>query len=120
MTTSLQALGERIRMLRLAKKLTQENLAEMLGLTATSYSKIEQGKSDISITRLQNIAEKLETDASELLKNGHSDFFVNCNAANPNKEVNSSQLNAHHPEHEIIILKSLVVDILKRLEQKGI
>jgi transcriptional regulator with XRE-family HTH domain len=51
----------------------------MLGLTVTSYGKIEQGQSDISLSRLQDIAQKLEIDLTELLKNTGGNVFVNCN-----------------------------------------
>jgi len=56
---NLEKLGDRIRLLRIEKKLTQENIANDLGISVTAYSKIERGKTNISFLRLGEIAEAL-------------------------------------------------------------
>lgn len=62
MTTSSQ-----IRLLRQKKGYSQENMADMLGLSTTAYGDIERGKTDLTISRLQQIATALGTTAPQLL-----------------------------------------------------
>jgi transcriptional regulator with XRE-family HTH domain len=57
--TNLGKLGHRIRLLRIEKGLSQENMANDLGISLTAYSRIERGKTNISILRLEQIAEAL-------------------------------------------------------------
>jgi len=53
--------------LRQRKGLTQENMAEMLKMSVTNYAYIEQGKVNPNISKLEEIAQKLETNLFELL-----------------------------------------------------
>ncbi|MBQ4116616.1 MAG: helix-turn-helix transcriptional regulator, partial [Clostridia bacterium] len=60
-------LGENIKKLRLAKELTQENLAEFLGVTSQSVSNWERGESYPDITTLPSIALFFDVSVDELL-----------------------------------------------------
>ncbi|MCG7656991.1 helix-turn-helix domain-containing protein [Wielerella bovis] len=60
---------EKIRTMREFKQLTQEEMAEKLAITAGGYAKIERGESSINLTRLEQIAQILNINVSELLKN---------------------------------------------------
>lgn len=51
--------GDKIRGIRTLKGVSQENLAEMLGLSLPAYADIERGKKEVTIKRLEQIAEKL-------------------------------------------------------------
>ena len=62
-----QKIAERIRMARLAKNLSQQNVADELGLTVAAYSNIERGITDITVSRLTQISEILKKDISEFL-----------------------------------------------------
>jgi transcriptional regulator with XRE-family HTH domain len=76
-----------LRTLRTAKKLSQESIAEKLGLSVSGYAKIERGESDISIVRLAEIADVFEIKASDLLQMAEKGmFFLNCN--NSGNQVN--------------------------------
>ena len=59
--------GERIRIARVTKGLSQQNIADELGLTVASYSNIERGVTDITITRLFEIATILNVKIEHLL-----------------------------------------------------
>lgn len=59
--------AEKIRMLRLSKNLSQQNMADELNLTVAAYSNIERGVSEINMTRLAEIARILETTPVELI-----------------------------------------------------
>ena len=56
-----KAVGSRLRALRLVKGLTQEGLANKLGITFQQIQKYEQGTDRISASRLIRIGEVLET-----------------------------------------------------------
>jgi transcriptional regulator with XRE-family HTH domain len=64
----LKKIGERIRKLRNIKGVTQENVAEELGITASSYSKIERGETDANISRLLQIAKVLEVNVNSFFE----------------------------------------------------
>ena len=60
-------ISSQIRLLRQQKGYSQENMADMLGLSTTAYGDIERGKTDLTISRLQQIATALGTTAPQLL-----------------------------------------------------
>lgn len=60
-------LSERIRQIRLQKGLSQENMADMLGLSTTAYGDLERGRTELSVSRLENIARLLDVPLAELL-----------------------------------------------------
>jgi transcriptional regulator with XRE-family HTH domain len=60
-------LSERIRQIRLQKGLSQENMADMLGLSTTAYGDLERGRTELSVSRLENIARLLDVPLPELL-----------------------------------------------------
>lgn len=63
-----EKVAERIRIFRLAKNYSQQNMADELGITVAAYSNIERGVTDITVTRLYQIAEILEISALRFLK----------------------------------------------------
>ncbi|GAB3906441.1 hypothetical protein GCM10028803_38780 [Larkinella knui] len=60
-------ISSQIRLLRQQKGYSQENMADMLGLSTTAFGDIERGKTDLTISRLQQIATALGTTAAQLL-----------------------------------------------------
>lgn len=60
-------LSERIRQIRMQKGLSQENMADMLGLSTTAYGDMERGRTDISLGRLENISKILDIELPDLL-----------------------------------------------------
>lgn len=60
--------GEVIRRLRDRAGVTQETLAHRLGLSYQQVQKYETAKNRISISRLFDVAEALETEASVIIK----------------------------------------------------
>lgn len=63
-------IGELIRIERLKKGWSQENMAFMLNISQPAYSKIESEQTNLSLPRLYEIAKFLEIDANELIKGG--------------------------------------------------
>jgi transcriptional regulator with XRE-family HTH domain len=61
-------LGQRIRLFRKQKGLSQEELAEVTGLHRTYIGGVERGERNISIVNLTAIAKALDISLSELVQ----------------------------------------------------
>jgi len=62
----LRDLGSRIRELRRAQGLTQEELSERLGMLAPNYARIEQGRMNTTVETLVRIAKALKVGVADL------------------------------------------------------
>lgn len=81
METDLKKIvGERLKVLRMEKRMTQEEMGERLNLSTSAYCKLEYGETDLTLTRLNQIAEALGITPSDLFqKLGGSNYFTSCN-----------------------------------------
>ena len=61
------AIGEKIRTLRKARKLSQEQLTEKVWISATHMSHIETGATKLSLPVLVDLANALQVSTDELL-----------------------------------------------------
>ena len=77
-------IGERIRKARMLSGLSQQNIADELELTVASYSNIERGVTDITVTRLYQLAKLLNVSIYFLL----------------DEKENSNQLNDRENEYQ--------------------
>ena len=68
-------IGEKLKEYRIRKGWTQENVAEILDMSVSNYAHIEQGKTKVTTQRLEEIAERLETNVFELLTLGEKNTF---------------------------------------------
>ena len=59
--------GDRLRLLRLAQSLSQEELAERAGLRTATVSDLERGQGDPSLNTLRSLAGALGATPGELL-----------------------------------------------------
>lgn len=77
-------IGDKIRNIRALKGLSQENMADMLALSAVAYGDIERNKKDVNMKRLEQIAGILGVSVSDILAFGDkvSNFFDQCNNTN--------------------------------------
>ncbi len=64
----LKQLGLNVKAERIRKGFTQEFFAEKLGVTREYLSRIERGLENMSILKILNLANCLETDISNLLR----------------------------------------------------
>lgn len=60
-------IGKRIKEARKKAKITQDQLAEQLGISTAYMSQIETGKATVNLNRLAQIAKLLQTDAGHFL-----------------------------------------------------
>ena len=72
-------INEKIRQLREQHQLSQENMADRLGMSVTGYAKIERGEVRSNLPRLEQISEVFDMDICELLSYGESEkvYFNN-------------------------------------------
>ena len=67
MDEQLKQIGERLKGLRDVLDLTAEEVAESIGIGVEKYLKIEEGESDITISKLMAIAHRYGVSAEELM-----------------------------------------------------
>ncbi|WP_445749281.1 helix-turn-helix domain-containing protein [Polaribacter sp.] len=68
----------KIKQIRELKNLTQEHIANQLGLSVRAYSKIETGETQLTINRLNEISNILGVDPMEVLGFDEKQIFNNC------------------------------------------
>ncbi|TAE13888.1 MAG: XRE family transcriptional regulator [Bacteroidetes bacterium] len=115
-------LHEKIRFLRAFKGFNQEQMAEKLNLSPNAYSKVEQGKTDITPERLAKIADILEMTSEDIktfeerlmlnkIEGGTNTNFVNGINLSENFEKERESYKAH-----ITDLQKQVVSLEKQVE----
>ncbi len=78
-----ELLGLRVKEFRKQKKLTQEKLAEIIGVDNGYISKLEVGQNFPSITTLEKIADVLEVELYELFR------YTNSKSKDFKEEINT-------------------------------
>ncbi|MBX2974156.1 MAG: helix-turn-helix transcriptional regulator [Flavobacteriales bacterium] len=78
---------EKIRHLREQKKLRDEDMAERLGISQSTYSRLEKGDIKMDVERLQKIADVLEVPVEDLLRSEPVVFNVHDNTGGANGYV---------------------------------
>jgi len=77
------SIPDKIRKARVLKGLSQENVADMLGISTTAYGDIERGKTALSIKRAQELSKVLDIpvlwDENELTKSSPIDTLLEEN-----------------------------------------
>ena len=63
----LRALGRRVRILRLMREMTQDDLAAAAGMSRSFVSLIEKGTHGVDVVRLLRLAAALDVPLAELL-----------------------------------------------------
>lgn len=89
--------AEKIRLERLRQNLSQQNMADELGITAAAYSNLERGVSDISIKRLFEVARILQQTPQWFIEEITS-----------SKELFLSDARDLNVQHELLILQKEV------------
>lgn len=66
---------ENIRKFRELKSVTRESLADELGMSLSGYSKLERGEVEITLSKIERIAQILEVSIEQLLNFDVSQVF---------------------------------------------
>ncbi len=113
-------IGQKIRKIRELRNLTQQHMAQELGVTQSAYSKMEMGESDITYKKLEQISSILGISVEEIAAfNEQMVFNVMHNQTGNGLVVNkgiSDQERALY-EDQIQFLKEQN-DYLKRMLEK--
>lgn len=126
------SVNEKLKLVRQAKGLTQEEVAEKLGISASTYGDIERGDRDPKLSKLQKIADLLEMSLLDLLditdkSTLNIKFSKKGKGDNNHVFINSvsemeKQLLIELKDKEINLLKQKVDDlqkIIQLLEEKS-
>lgn len=70
-------IGQNIRKIRELRNLTQEHLAEKLGMSQNGYSKLERDETEMTLSKLMKLAEVLETNFLDLIGFDENKLFFN-------------------------------------------
>ncbi len=105
-------IARNIKQIRELKTLTQEYMAQELGISQPAYVKIEQGLTVLKIDRLQQIADILEVDISTLL-NTTNIFNIVFQA----QSTQSGYINTQHNTN-IVDIEMLRKIIQEEIEKK--
>jgi transcriptional regulator with XRE-family HTH domain len=97
----MMTVGDKIRGIRDLKKLSIENMAAMLDLSVLAYGEIERGKTDLKLSRLEQIAQKLGVSTARILgfEDTVSNFFDQCSGA---IGLNHGQQSNYYDQREIM------------------
>ncbi|MFN3917145.1 MAG: helix-turn-helix domain-containing protein [Flavobacteriales bacterium] len=114
--------GEKIKKLRELKNFTQSYMAEQLGLSISGYGKIERDETEITLTRLQQIADILGTDFNTILSFDEKHVFNFSNNQTANGIVQNHHLGdkdawqklTEKLEQENVYLKQLVDKLMAK------
>lgn len=68
-------IGDNIKKFRELKNITRESIAADLEMSVSGYSKIERNEVDLTISRIQKIAQILEIDISQILNFDATQIF---------------------------------------------
>jgi len=68
----LAFVAKRIKALRVARGLTQDNVAEALGIASKNVQRLEAGKQNLTLKTLSHIADVLDVEPHELLTQGEA------------------------------------------------
>ena len=75
METKQLNIGDNVKKFRELKGFTREQMADYLNLSVSAYGNIERNKTDLTISRIQQIAEILEVDIAQILNFDASQVF---------------------------------------------
>lgn len=103
--------GDKIRNLRTIKGLSQENMADLLGMSLGAYGDIERNKKDVNLSRLEQISQALGVSVSDVLTFGEkiANFFEQCNGnVSGINNGTANNFGAKELQHELDKAKLLI------------
>lgn len=114
--------GEKIKKLRELKNYTQQYMSEQLDLSLSGYGKIERNETDISLSRLEQIANVLGVDMNTILTFEEKHIFNlnNNQLANgivQNQYTNQTELIekiVSQYKEENLYLKQLIKELIEK------
>lgn len=111
-------IGDNIKKFRELKNITREQMASDLDMSLSNYSKIERGEIDPTLSRIQQIAQILCVDISQLLNFDASQIFnISNNSMVQGLNAKAENMHFHGDDYKEKYIKMLEaeVDRLKKL-----
>ena len=118
-------IGHKIKKLRELRNLTQEHMANSIGLTQGAYSRMELGETEITYSKLEKISAELGMKPEDVITFNESMVFnVMNNQTGNGLVINNNQLSEGEKylyqqqidllKEEIVYLKSILDKMLLR------
>ncbi len=82
MPQALHSVGNKLKKLRELRNFTQAHIAEQLGISQSSYSTIESGEQDITLSRLEEISKLLGMRVEDVIAFDEKMVFNISNSKN--------------------------------------
>lgn len=102
MSFDKKKIGAKIAEIRKSRKMTQEQLAEKVGVTVQYLGTMERGKANTTLNRLDKIAEVLGCSSYDLIFCTTPLDAVTANISNENPEMEKLLLEAHEFQKNFI------------------
>jgi transcriptional regulator with XRE-family HTH domain len=106
---------EKIKFFRQLKNWTQEDMAEKLEMSPSGYGGIERGDTDVTLSRLERIAEVLEFDLADLF-DGDRKQIIHFSGTN-NHQTGYNQLSPEQMQLKYEFEKQQL--IIEKLQQEN-
>lgn len=113
----MNTIGNKLRLLREEKGLSQENLALELGIAQPSYARLEKEGKKITIGRLIQIATILKTTVSDIIDEKTQKVINQQNSEHANAYVDSI---INSDKDHILTLKEEIVFLRNIIEKSNI
>lgn len=114
--------AERLRLIRVSKGMSQENVAKSLEITVGAYSKIERGVTKLSLNRLADLAKIFDIELNDFIRyiNGETDS-LDRKLSIPGGSV-SVHTSSGSMEAEVTLLRKIIslYDESKELNTKAV
>ena len=109
MKPDYKIIGKRIKNARKKKNITQQTLSEKLGVSTTYISKVENGKTQINISRVFEVAELLDVSEVYLLSgtSENSPYYMDKEIADLLKSCSPSEKKLIYEMAKTIIKNKL-------------
>ena len=116
--------ADRLRLIRVSKGMSQENVAKALDITVGAYSKIERGVTKLSLNRLDDLSKIFDIELNDFIRylNGESDSLDRkLNIPGAGSQTNYGGQNAP-VDSEVALLRKIInlYDESKELNTKAV
>jgi transcriptional regulator with XRE-family HTH domain len=115
-------IGQKIKKVRELRNLTQDYIASKIGVTQESYSKIESSRNNVSIQKLEKIAEILEVGLSDLLNFDETRVLLKFENTHNNAQVGYfNEIESIKQVYEkMLAQKCAEIETLKEIYEKSV
>jgi transcriptional regulator with XRE-family HTH domain len=120
----LKKVGQNLRQIRKEKQLEIKEVVNKLNISPQAYSNIENGKVDLNMSRLADIANVLQVDATRILNDSGDTITNNTNNNTGGYNVSNGTLNVTDEKllqniiAEVMVLKDRLAQVEAQLLKK--